>query len=276
MERYKFNQAQQAATESVVDFVARLKHLSLNCNFTDANVTIRDRLVCGLRDHATKKKLLSETDLKYENAYKIALAMEAAEKDATVTEKTSTEVAANTNSVNWMQKSRQKRQQQGRRGRSNNRGGGGRGKTYNNSNASKSSSSSKQSTNRQAPSCHCCGGANHMAQDCFHRYQTCRACKKKGHLKAMCRAKKTEVQHVQSVTESHREEETAHDFYFAEEDNNISRVGNITSVYDGIRAEPMYVNVFVNDIAINMEVDTRTYATIISEEVQNKFSEYSN
>ncbi|CAL1671651.1 unnamed protein product [Lasius platythorax] len=197
--------------------------------------------------------------------------MEAAEKDATVTEKTSTKAAANTNSVNWTQKSGQQRQQQGRRSRSNNRGEGGRGKTYNNSNASKSSSSSNRNTNHQAPICYCCGGANHMARDCFHRYQTCRVCKKKGHLEAMCRAKKTEVQHVQPVTEDHREEESAHDFYFAEEDDNISRVGNVNSVYDGIRAEPMYVNVSVNDIAINMEVDTGTYATIISEEVQNKY-----
>lgn len=100
MERYKFNQVQQTATESVADFVQRLKHFSLNCYFMDANVTIRDRFICGLRNHATKKKLLSETNLKYGNAYKIALAMEAAKQNSTITVKINTEVPANINAVN--------------------------------------------------------------------------------------------------------------------------------------------------------------------------------
>lgn len=84
MERCKFYQTHQTTTESVADFTARLKNLAINCNFGDAKVALRDQLVCGLRDHATKKALFREEKLTYESAYKIAAAMEEAEKNADV------------------------------------------------------------------------------------------------------------------------------------------------------------------------------------------------
>lgn len=46
MERCKFYQTHQAATESIADFTARLKSLSINCNFGDAKVALQDQLVC--------------------------------------------------------------------------------------------------------------------------------------------------------------------------------------------------------------------------------------
>lgn len=55
MERCKFHQAHQAATETVADFAARLKSLSINCNFDNASVALRDQLVCGLKVTRQKK-----------------------------------------------------------------------------------------------------------------------------------------------------------------------------------------------------------------------------
>lgn len=72
MERCKFHQAQQAPTESVADIAARLKRLSLHCNFPDVNNAVRDQIVCGLKGHATKKALLREENSTYNTAYKIA------------------------------------------------------------------------------------------------------------------------------------------------------------------------------------------------------------
>ena len=42
---------------------------------------LRDRLVCGLKSEAIQKKLLSERDLDFDGAVRIATAMETAEKD---------------------------------------------------------------------------------------------------------------------------------------------------------------------------------------------------
>ena len=43
---------------------------------------LRDRLVCGCKDHRLQCKLLTEADLSFDKAFKIAKAMEAAEKEA--------------------------------------------------------------------------------------------------------------------------------------------------------------------------------------------------
>lgn len=103
MERCKFYQTHQTTTESVADFTARLKNLAINCNFGDAKVALRDQLVCGLRDHATKKTLFREEKLTYESAYKIAAAMEEAEKNATSTDKVNKSTSDSAASVNVIQ-----------------------------------------------------------------------------------------------------------------------------------------------------------------------------
>lgn len=87
MERCNFYAAKQTMTEMVSDFVVCLKELWLNCNFSSVETTLRDQLVCGLHDHAAKTELFKEENLTYEKAYKIALAGEKAEKDATSTGK---------------------------------------------------------------------------------------------------------------------------------------------------------------------------------------------
>ena len=64
-ETYRFHQRSQQPNESIHDYVAQLKLLSEHCNFPAIcrNRILRDRLVCGLRSDAVRKKLLSEKDL---------------------------------------------------------------------------------------------------------------------------------------------------------------------------------------------------------------------
>lgn len=79
-ERYKFYNVNQDANEDVKSFVARLKSSSQHCSFGQfLSECLRDRLVCGLKSQAIKRKLLSENNLTFERAYDIALGMELAE-----------------------------------------------------------------------------------------------------------------------------------------------------------------------------------------------------
>uniref|UniRef100_V5I8X4 CCHC-type domain-containing protein n=1 Tax=Anoplophora glabripennis TaxID=217634 RepID=V5I8X4_ANOGL len=79
-ERYKFYNAIQEGNEDIKMFVAKLKNLSQYCSFGQfLSECLRDRLVCGVRSYAIKRKLLSEDNLTFESAYKTALAMELAE-----------------------------------------------------------------------------------------------------------------------------------------------------------------------------------------------------
>lgn len=78
-ERFTFNRRQQDARESVADYVAELRRLTVHCAFgTFLDDALRDRFVCGLKSEAAQKKLLSEPDLTFQRAVEIAQNMELA------------------------------------------------------------------------------------------------------------------------------------------------------------------------------------------------------
>lgn len=78
MERNNFYKAHQEQGESVAEFAARLKKLATNCNFPDLKNSLRDQLVCELRDHETKVNLFKTESLTYDTTLKEAVARETA------------------------------------------------------------------------------------------------------------------------------------------------------------------------------------------------------
>ena len=64
-ERYCFNKRDKLLTETVDNFVAELKTLAKTCNFCDClrDSLIRERIVLGIKNEQTTKKLLSMRDL---------------------------------------------------------------------------------------------------------------------------------------------------------------------------------------------------------------------
>ena len=82
-ERFNFNQHQQATDESVADYVAELRWLTIHCEFgTFLDDALCDRFVCGLKSEAMQKKLLTEADLTFQRAIDIAQNMESAAANA--------------------------------------------------------------------------------------------------------------------------------------------------------------------------------------------------
>lgn len=81
VERFKFYNRKQEATESVNQYIAALKHLSKTCKFGEfLDQALRDRLVCGVHGVFTQQKLLSEPEsMTFTNACTISLSLEAAE-----------------------------------------------------------------------------------------------------------------------------------------------------------------------------------------------------
>ena len=66
VERFKFHSRSRKPGESVAIFVAELRALGEFCNFGDTfNVMLRDRIVCGINDDSTQRRLLAEPDLNY-------------------------------------------------------------------------------------------------------------------------------------------------------------------------------------------------------------------
>ena len=71
-ERYLFNMCQQNSGETVDGYVNRLRKAASACQFsTLTEELIRDHLVIGLQDHATKLRLLKEENLDMNKALNI-------------------------------------------------------------------------------------------------------------------------------------------------------------------------------------------------------------
>ena len=72
-ERYLFNNRVQQDDESIDRYVSDLIKMAKSCDFCEClhNQLIRDRLVVGIKDSATRKTLLGKSDLTLENAVDI-------------------------------------------------------------------------------------------------------------------------------------------------------------------------------------------------------------
>ena len=69
--------------ESVNMFVSELRSLAEHCNFESTlEDMVRERIVCGINDHAIQKCLLGEEKLTFEKAMSTAQAMETAAHNA--------------------------------------------------------------------------------------------------------------------------------------------------------------------------------------------------
>ena len=81
--RFRFYQRSQKSGESIADFVADLRRLSIKCEFGDfLDQALRDRFVCGVRNEALQRKLLTESDLTIKRAQELAQSMESADLNA--------------------------------------------------------------------------------------------------------------------------------------------------------------------------------------------------
>ena len=60
-------------------YVSELRAIAQYCNFGETlELMLRDRLVCGINDQQTQKKLLAEKVLSFDKAMEIAVAIESA------------------------------------------------------------------------------------------------------------------------------------------------------------------------------------------------------
>ena len=77
-ERYQFNKRDQESGESIDSNVASLRTLAKTCNYGALlDSLIRDRIVVGIRDNGTRKRLLQEAKLTLNKCIDICRSSEA-------------------------------------------------------------------------------------------------------------------------------------------------------------------------------------------------------
>ncbi|UYV69193.1 K02A2.6-like [Cordylochernes scorpioides] len=75
----------QKETESVSEYLVEIKRLASTCGFGEfLKESLRDKLVCGLRNAKIQRRILSEGDVPLARVVEIALSMEAAEKNTRI------------------------------------------------------------------------------------------------------------------------------------------------------------------------------------------------
>lgn len=153
-ERHVFRQMSQENSETIDQFVCRLRTQANNCDFgLTIDENIRDQVIDKCKSTRLRMKLLSRgTDLKLKDLQDIARAMETAELQSREMESSMSE------SLNAMS-------------------------------ISKQNTSPKKSNLK----CYRCGREGHISRDscCPARNAICRKCKKEGHFEKVCRTKVT-------------------------------------------------------------------------------------
>ena len=230
VQRCKFNSRFRAEGESVADFLAALRSLSEHCNYGSLlDIMLRDRLVCGIRDDAMQRRLLSEPNLDLKGAMGIAQGIEMA--------------AANVRDLKQTQLGQAV---------------GGQGDVHRFETSTKPATSKTRTYDR----CFRCGKTTHSPDTCRFRTNSCFNCRKTGHIARMCRSKKRtgggDINVVDDMdddtfrTDAHRREE--------EFEQSSYRLYNVKAAGN----PPMRVALKIDGVETDMEVDTGASLSIIS------------
>nr|XP_012138404.1 PREDICTED: uncharacterized protein LOC105662196 [Megachile rotundata] len=81
-ENFRFHQRRQKEGESILQYVAALQKLSLNCNFdTYLKTALRNQFVFGIASTRIQSRLLETKKLTFDHAVELATSMEMSAKD---------------------------------------------------------------------------------------------------------------------------------------------------------------------------------------------------
>ena len=151
-ERYRFWSRNQLASEPYHDYVAELRKLARSCEFADGlDDALRDKFVCGIRDAAVCKKLLTVDGLTLAVALKTASAQELVDREAA-------HLAGAGEGIHAIRRNHVKPLPH----------------------------KGTVSVGPPLKPCIRCGGKGHSPADCYHKSSECAYCHKQGHLRKVC------------------------------------------------------------------------------------------
>lgn len=243
MEVFNFHNRKQNEGESIQDFMAALRKLSVNCSFgIYKDIALRNQFVCGLRSEKIQGKLLEKRELTLQSAIDSAAAMESSMNNAAQIHRN-----GNSNfSVNYVSNNKQNKLNKNL--------------PYSNNKLSAQNNTNHINTkieNNNSLKCYRCGNENHLANKCGYKNSICSFCNIKGHIVSVCTKKKNSkpVNHIESCPCEIR-------------DLDIFKIEKIDSVdyHDKI-----WLEMIVEDVPIVFEVDTGSPVTIINLDFKNKF-----
>ncbi|XP_041353245.1 uncharacterized protein LOC121371430 isoform X2 [Gigantopelta aegis] len=226
-ERFRFRKRNQEHKETVTDYAAVLRQMSRYCEFNAVlDDNLRDQFVCGLTSEAAQKRLITEEELSFNKALKIAHSMETAVKDIG-------ELKLNVNHSSETP-------------------------VY------KVQNYSRPQNRANMQKCRHCGKTNHACKDCCFQNSNCNSCGKKGHISTICRSKKTKPEKfkmsLQKSKKVHQVDESKSD---SESESDETALFYTTQKR---KSDVIWVHPKVEGVDFPMELDTGSALSIISTE----------
>ncbi|XP_072050229.1 uncharacterized protein [Amphiura filiformis] len=279
-ERFKFYQRKQKPNESVSDFSAALRQLSVTCNFGNFLEDILcDMFVLGLSNKATQRKLLATKDLTFKTALDTANADEIAQRESQVVANASGSYSKNeSSSVHFTgAKSNYKKGHYGPK------------------------SKAKKQTGDGDTKCYRCNKGGHNPHKCRFKDATCFKCSKRGHIAPACNSESHKDS--QSSAPSHGQANYVSNAQIANDNsiNSVSSNDNASSCADSVSShashtpsqqeevnkepiglfhvgsgkskpdvKPIWVTVNVNDKPVSLQLDSGSAYTIIPRDMFNE------
>lgn len=238
VQRFKFDSRTKKPTETVTEYVAELRRLAQDCNYgTTLDQMLRDRLVCGIEEDRVQRRLLSEPNLTFETAFKIALASEAANKNVLDLHSKSNIQTCNSVRFKARKPSHEIREEPGEQ--------------------------------KEAKACYRCHGKSHMPNECRFKKDTCYVCGKIGHIARACRNKGK--QRGRDVTEKRGKSMRPYKAFNVSESNYDSDEAEETFTLACVKTEsekkvkPFTVELQVEDRPVVFEIDTGCSVSLMNE-----------
>ena len=227
-ERFRFDKRDQKEGETIQEYVAQLRKMSLHCGFNaDLKEKLRDRIVCGIRNPNIQKKLLSEKDLTYEKAVDICVAMETASRDAT--ELQAQHRAEEVHKMSTKQKPK-----------------------YMN----------KPQHHKNSP-CYRCNNTGHSPHDCKFKTAICHHCNKQGHIKKACRSM-PKPRHNTAKRFSHKKPVHAVEKNESDDSDTDNCIASLEMNNIETSKDVIWVTPIVEGKQLKMELDTGSAVSVIT------------
>ncbi|XP_063829223.1 uncharacterized protein LOC135078624 [Ostrinia nubilalis] len=245
-ERMKLRACLQNQSETVNEYLLRLKKLAMTCKFKgqeSLEENLREQFTYGLWNEKYRQRLLTERELSFTRAVTLATSLEAAELEAKLGGgKNQAGETSNSAGVYAVRSG----------------GGGGGAGAARGARASAgrgSGASSQRSTQAGGDRCYRCGSRQHSADKCGFKSAMCYKCDKIGHISHMCRNKKS--QRVFQVANSDSEGDG--------ESPTLYRLS------DGQESDsPWYCKLNVEGVMLNMQIDSGSSVSAISKDTYNR------
>lgn len=239
--RIRFQTLSQHEGQTIDEFIAELRHGSMDCGFGDTlENRLKDQFIAGIRSDHFRKKLLEDEDRSLEDILKKACTLELIDRENGATaNKADVHLAAAWQSVD---KTHQQRQ-------------------FNHK--SSESGLSRSSESNWTGACTRCGASNHKPEDCFYliRKLQCRNCNRIGHKANMCNSRRNMLKTSSELKDQLSSKPPLSKAHYTETDDTGDTVMTVHAIEN---VPPIFYTVEVNNVAIKMEVDSGSGYSLLS------------